>query len=110
MGTLRTFDVTSDADIARSQEIIDSCLANDVNFIDTAAWYGEAGKVVGITIGGLRDRLHLATKVGCQGKREGETQIARSFELMNTDYIELFQVHNKIDWQTHLPTLQTLKD
>jgi aryl-alcohol dehydrogenase-like predicted oxidoreductase len=110
MGTLRTFDVTSDAEIARSQEIVDSCLANDVNFIDTAAWYGESEKVVGITTSGIRDRLHLATKVRCQGKEEGKTQIARSFELLNTDYIELFQVHNMIDWQTHLPTLQTMKD
>ncbi len=110
MGTLRTFDVTSDEDIARSQEIVDNCLANDVNFIDTAAWYGESEKVVGITTGGIRDRLHLATKVRCEGKAEGEAQIARSFELLNTDHIELFQVHNLIDWQTHLPTLQNLKD
>lgn len=110
MGTLRTFDVTSDEDITRSQEIVKSCLANEVNFIDTAAWYGQAEKVVGIATRGIRDQLHLATKVRCEGKSEGEAQIARSFELLNTDYIELFQVHNMIDWQTHLPTLQDLKD
>ncbi len=110
MGTLRTFDVASDEDISRSRQIVENCLANDVNFIDTAAWYGEAEKVVGITTNGIRDQLHLATKVRCEGKTEGEAQIARSFELLNTDYIELLQVHNMVDWETHLPTLQDLKD
>lgn len=110
MGTLRTFDVSSDGDISRSKEIVKNCLANDVNFIDTAAWYGQAEKVVGIATRGIRDQLHLATKVRCEGKSEGQAQIARSFQLLNTDYIELFQVHNMIDWQTHLPTLQDLKD
>jgi aryl-alcohol dehydrogenase-like predicted oxidoreductase len=37
MGTLRTFDVTSEEDIVVRQEIVDSCIANQVNFIDTAA-------------------------------------------------------------------------
>jgi len=110
MGTLRTFDVTSGKDIAVRQEIVDSCIANQVNFIDTAAWYGNAERVVGITTRGNREKLYLATKVRCEGKEAGEAQIDRSFELLNTDYIDLFQVHNMIDWQTHLPTLQRLKE
>ncbi|HZA24490.1 MAG TPA: aldo/keto reductase [Dehalococcoidia bacterium] len=36
--------------------------------------------------------------------------MARSFELLNTDYIDLFQIHNMIDWETHLPTLERLKE
>lgn len=110
MGTLRTFDVTADEDVALRKKIVDSCLDNQVNFIDTAAWYGNAEKVLGIATQGKRDQFYLATKVRYEGKEEGEAQIARSFELLNTDYIELFQVHNMIDWQTHLPTLQNLKE
>jgi aryl-alcohol dehydrogenase-like predicted oxidoreductase len=110
MGTLRTFDVTSEEDIAVRQRIVDNCIANQVNFIDTAAWYGNAEKVVGITTRGKRNELYLATKVRCEGKAAGEAQIARSFELLNTDYIDLFQIHNMIDWQTHLPTLERLKE
>lgn len=110
MGTLRTFDVTSEEDIVVRQEIVDSCIANQVNFIDTAAWYGNAEKVVGITTLGRRNKFYLATKVRCEGKEAGEAQIARSFELLNTDYIDLFQIHNMIDWETHLPTLEKLKE
>ena len=43
-------------------------------------------------------------------KKAGAAQIARSFELLNIDSIDLFQVHNLIDWQTHLPTLESLRE
>ena len=58
------------------------------------------------TFGG---QFYITTKVRTEGKEAGEAQIARSFELLKTDYIDLFQVHNMIDWQTHLPTLERLK-
>ena len=109
LGTLRTFDVTDDEEIAVRRQIVDSCLDSDVNLIDTAAWYGQAEQVLGEITEGLRDQFYIATKVRTEGKEAGEAQIARSFELLKTGYIDLFQVHNMIDWQTHLPTLERLK-
>ena len=109
LGTLRTFDVTDDDEIAVRRQIVNNCLDNDVNLIDTAAWYGNAEQVLGLITQGLRDRFYIATKVRIEGKEAGEAQIARSFELLKNDYIDLFQVHNMIDWQTHLPTLERLK-
>ena len=109
LGTLRTFDVTGDDEIAVRRQILDNCLDSDVNLIDTASWYGRAEPVIGEITGDLRDRFYIATKVRTEGKEAGEAQIARSFELLKTDYIDLFQVHNMIDWQTHLPTLEQLK-
>jgi len=49
LGTLRTFDMTSDEDIAVRSQIVDNCLANDINFIDCASAYGNAEKIVGTT-------------------------------------------------------------
>ena len=109
LGTLRTFDVIDEDDIAVRKQIVDNCLDNDVNLIDTASWYGNAEQVLGKITRGLRDQFYIATKVRIKGKDAGDAQIARSFELLKTDYIDLFQVHNMIDWQTHLPTLQRLK-
>ena len=109
LGTLRTFDVTGDDEIAVRRQILDNCLDSDVNLIDTASWYGQAEQVVGDITGDLRGRFYIATKVRTEGKEAGEAQIARSFELLKTEYIDLFQVHNMIDWQTHLPTLERLK-
>ena len=110
LGTLRTFDVTGEADIAVRKEIVNNCVLNQINFIDSSPFYGNAEKVVGITTSGKRGKFYLATKVRCEGKEEGEAQIARSFDLFKTEYIDLFQVHNMIDWRTHLPTLERLKE
>ncbi len=110
LGTLRTFDVESGPDIAVRQQIVDNCLTNDINFIDSAAWYGQAEKVVGITTEGKRDKFYLATKVRTEGKEAGEEQIANSFHLFKTDYIDLFQVHNMVDCRNHIPTLTRLKE
>lgn len=110
LGTLKTFDVKSAPEIAVRQQIVDNCLTNDINFIDSAAWYGQAEKVVGITTAGRRDKFYLATKVRCEGKEAGEEQIANSFQMLNTSYIDLFQVHNMIDYRTHIPTLTRLKE
>ena len=109
LGTLRTFDVTVDDEIAVRRQIVNNCLDSDVNLIDTASWYGQAEQVVGEITEDLRDQFYITTKVRTEGKEAGEAQIARSFELLKTDYIDLFQVHNMIDWQTHLPTLERLK-
>ena len=110
LGTLRTFDVSDAVDVAVRRQIVDHCIDNQVNLIDTAAWYGRAEEVVGAVTEGRRDQFYLATKVRCEGKEAGEAQITRSFDLLKTDYLDLFQVHNMIDWQTHLPTLERLKD
>ena len=109
LGTLRTFDVTDDDEIAVRRQIVNNCLDSDVNLIDTASWYGQAEQFVGEITEDLRDQFYITTKVRTEGKEAGEAQIARSCELLKTDYIDLFQVHNMIDWQTHLPTLERLK-
>ena len=110
LGTLRTFDVTDGDEIAVRRQIVDNCLGSDVNLIDTAAWYGHAEAVVGEITEDLREKFYIATKVRVEGKEAGEDQIAQSFANLKTDYIDLFQVHNMVDWETQLPTLQRLKD
>ena len=110
LGTLRAFDVTEESDLAFRWQIIENCISANINFIDSAAMYGAAEKAVGITTEGKRDRFYLATKVRIEGKEAGERQIAQSFENLNTGYIDLLQIHNMIDYQTHLPTLERLKD
>ncbi len=109
LGTLRTFDVTDNEEIGVRRQIVDNCLGNDINLIDTAAWYGQAEAVVGDITDGMRDRFYIATKVRTEGKEAGEAQIAQSFENLKTDYVDLFQIHNMVDWQTQLPTLERLK-
>ena len=63
LGTLRTFDVTNQDEIAVRRQIVDNCLDSDVNLIDTAAWYGNAEQVLGEITENRRDRFFNATNV-----------------------------------------------
>lgn len=110
MGTWLSFDVSSDSDLAVRRDIIDECAAHGVTLIDSSPMYGESEAVIGVTTESNRDRFVLATKVWTRGKAEGEAQIARSMELMKTDYMDVLQVHNLLDWRVQLPTLERLKD
>jgi diketogulonate reductase-like aldo/keto reductase len=59
---------------------------------------------------GTRPKAFLATKVWTHGREAGVAQIRRSLELLRTDKLDLLQVHNLLDWQTHLKTLRNLKE
>ena len=57
-------------------------LTEDVNLIESANFYGDAEKAVGITTEGRRDKFYLATKVRCEGKEAGLAQIDNSFSML----------------------------
>ena len=109
MGSATTFNVEDEAGLAVRQEIIDTCIASGSNFIDTSPMYGRAEPALGAAMKGRVDQLQLATKVWAVGPESGRRQIARSFELLGTEHIHLFQIHNMVDWRTHLPYLEELK-
>lgn len=110
MGTFRTLDVSSDAEIERVRETISNCIEAGVTLIDSSPMYGRAERVIGMTTGGLQGKLQLATKVWTRGRRQGEAQVQRSFDLMKTGHIDVLQVHNLLDWTAHLDTLEGLRD
>jgi len=110
LGTARTFDVTAARDIAVRRQIVDRCLAQQVTLIDSSPMYGQSEAVIGITTEGRRERFQLATKVWCRRRARGEAQIAASCGLFKTTYIEVLQIHNLLDWETHLVTLERLRD
>ena len=109
MGTWKTFDVHSEVEITTRKEIIAACVSEDVTFIDSSPMYGESESVVGITTDGKRKQFQFATKIWCSGLAQGKAEIARFFERFRTDYIDVFQIHNLLDWETHLPVLEELK-
>ena len=109
MGSAATFDVHSKEDIAIRRQIMDQCISSGVTLIDTSPMYGRAEWVLGETMDGRQDKFQLATKVWCSGKETGQAQIQQSFNLLKTSYIHLLQIHNLVDWRTHLPYLEDLK-
>jgi diketogulonate reductase-like aldo/keto reductase len=79
--------------------------------IDSSPMYGAAESVVGDLATDLRiqDRLFLATKVWTSGRDAGIAQMAESARRMRASRIDLMQIHNLLDWRTHLATLRDWK-
>src|SRR4051794_39884211 len=111
-GTWQTFDVgPSPADRAPLGEVLDTLFAGGGSVVDSSPMYGRAEGVVGdlLAAAGSRGRAFLATKVWTRGRAEGIAQMERSMALLRADRIDLMQIHNLLDWRTHLATLRDWK-
>jgi aryl-alcohol dehydrogenase-like predicted oxidoreductase len=112
MGTSRTFDVGDDpgrrSELARVLEIF---FDNGGTLIDSSPMYGTAEMVVGDLLRNNpnTDKCFAATKVWTDGRRAGMQQMERSRQRMGVPAIDLMQIHNLRDWQTHLPVLREWK-
>jgi diketogulonate reductase-like aldo/keto reductase len=73
--------------------------------------YGRAEQVVGDLARetGVADRLFMATKVWTTGREKGITEMRESFRKMGVMRMDLMQVHNLLDVDTHLATLNEWK-
>lgn len=112
VGTWQTFDVgTSEAERAPLKEVLQILTAMGGNVIDSSPMYGRSEKVTGDLAAalGLQDQLFYATKVWTSGKEAGIRQMQDSMQKMQANPMDLMQIHNLIDWQTHLKTLQDWK-
>lgn len=112
LGTSRTFDVElDDAALAPLLEVLRTLVAGGASLVDTAPSYGRAERVTGELARrlGVRDRLFLASKVSSSGREAGRRQIEASFRALQTERIDLMQVHNLQDTATQLALLRELK-
>ena len=113
IGTWQTFDVGRDA-AARSRlaEVLRKLFAGGGKVIDSSPMYGRAEGVVGDLLGELhaRNSAFIATKVWTTGRDAGIDQMRRCAELLRTSVIDLMQIHNLLDWRTHLATLRRMKE
>jgi diketogulonate reductase-like aldo/keto reductase len=109
MGTWQTFDVSSTAEKENLGKVLDVFAAGGGRLIDSSPMYGRAEEVVGELRAHVPNAF-IATKVWTRGREEGEREIERSMRLLHADPIDLMQIHNLLDWRTHLRTLRRLKD
>jgi len=75
-------------------EPLRTAIALGANFIDTAESYGTE-EVVGQAIKGVRDKVFLATKISPTHFRWQDVfrSAEQSLKRLNTDYIDLYQLH-----------------
>jgi aryl-alcohol dehydrogenase-like predicted oxidoreductase len=80
-----------------SQEVADrsiqEALDGGINHFDVAASYGDAELRLGPWMSQIRDRIFLATKTGERDRDGAWAQIQASLERLQTDRIDLLQLH-----------------
>jgi aryl-alcohol dehydrogenase-like predicted oxidoreductase len=109
MGTWQTFDVKGDAAEANAHAVVEEALRGGANFFDTSPMYGEAERVLGEALAGRRGKALVATKVWASVLREGEEQIEAALRFYG-GYVDLYQIHNLVNWREHLDVLEKLRD
>lgn len=102
-----------------SARVVDEAIEKGVNFIDTADSYRGSEEMLGkILSPEKRDKVYLATKVFrrfCRDRNVGRNSrvnimrsLERSLRLLNTDYVDLYQLHHPDDETPVEETLATL--
>ena len=100
-------DIFGEVDENSAIKSLHASIDAGVNFIDTAAVYGEdreSEKLVGKALSGRRDQVVLATKVGvlryektcyvnCLKPEVIRIELEKSLKALRTDYVDLYQIH-----------------
>ncbi|MGD0895793.1 MAG: aldo/keto reductase [Acidimicrobiales bacterium] len=101
------FALVGETEVDEARRIFDRALDGGINFVDTADVYsdGRSEEIVGELIKGRRDEIVLATKVRfAMGDGQNDAGLSRRYLLraceaslrrLGTDYIDLYQVHER---------------
>ena len=65
-----------------------------INFYDTARAYSDSEFKIGKALGSVRKNIVIATKTAATTKQAVTQQLEASLKELNTDYIDLYQLHN----------------
>jgi len=120
LGSSATFrTVAQSEDVTALQGVLQTLIDNGGTVFDTAPSYGASEEVAGQIVQdlGLQEKVFWATKVNVAPRGGGSAdagaaraQIARSFDHIGKDPIDLMQVHNLADLSTQMPIIQELKE
>jgi len=121
-GTTEFFSRWGQTEVKEATQLVDLCLANGVNFFDTADVYsqGVSEEILGKAVKGRRDNIVLSTKgtfrmgEGINDRGASWFHLVRavndSLRRLDTDYIDLYLMHGFDERTPVEETLRTLDD
>ncbi len=112
MGSWITFNVGNAARArAIRREVLQAFFEQGGALIDSSPMYGSSEEVIGDLLKQVsgKEALFAATKVWTLSRWLGVRQMRYSRELWGVDRFDLMQIHNLLDWETHLETLKAWK-
>jgi len=113
MGSWVTFNVGTDPELRASrQAVLQAFFDHGGAVIDSSPMYGTSEEVIGYCLRNIsnKEALFSATKVWTISKWLGVRQMSNSEALWGTKRFDLMQIHNLLDWETHLETLLEWKE
>ncbi len=81
-------------DAEQTKKLLYHLMDQGVNYIDTARAYTVSEEYIGYALRGIRERFVVATKSMARSRQAMEKDIDISCAKLETDYIDLYQVHN----------------
>lgn len=108
MGTWSTFDVHGAYSEANARDVVDRAFASGATFFDSSPMYGEAERVLGSTLAGRRRGAQVATKIWTPSTAGGKWQADRAMRFYD-GFVDVYQIHNLVNWHEHLKTLESLR-
>ncbi|WP_199221102.1 aldo/keto reductase [Coraliomargarita sinensis] len=114
MGTWLTFNVPTSGSVFRQRlKVLERFFELGGGMIDSSPMYGNAEAAIGAALPELKadtKSLFAATKVWSASDDAGRGQFENSFRLWGRELIDLQQVHNLVNWQSHLKMLREAKE
>ena len=112
LGTYQSFDIGGGAaEREPVKEVLRLFVQHGGKLIDSSPMYGRSESALGELAAELAvtQKLFMATKVWTSGREAGIRQMEESLRRMQVARMDLMQIHNLQDWQTHLKTLKEWK-
>src|SRR5262245_1754729 len=112
LGTWITFNVGNDErQRAARAQVMQTFFNRGGSLIDSSPMYGSSEAVIGYGLARIKNKgaLFSAGKVWTLLKPLGVNQMEASRKYWGVERFDLMQVHNLLDWSTHIETLKEMK-
>ena len=77
-----------------TKDILRKAYESGINFFDTARGYSDSEEKVGYALSDVRKNIIIATKSHAENKKTLLEHLETSLKNLNTDYIDIYQIHN----------------
>jgi len=94
-GSLTISPLQQNLSVEQSENILLHAFDHGVNFIDTAALYGNYHQIKGALKQWGRQKIHIATKSYAYSEDTAKSSLEEALRGLETDYIDLFMLHEQ---------------
>jgi len=112
MGSWITYDIQPRGSALQTRiNILKAFFDQGGQMIDSSPMYGRSEEVLGKCLDALAypKENFSATKVWISGKDQGIAQMKNSQQLWGVNKFNLMQIHNLVDWQSHIENAVTTR-